>query len=563
LWRAEEEADDMSQTQASRATDVERAFPGPRPFESAEQQQFFGRASETAVLRDLVGAYRDVVLYAQSGVGKSSIVNAGLIPLLIADEFAVVTTRVWRADVTGSGKPDSYVSAALQNARYTGGELNTSGALTLVELVATSKSRGTVLIIDQFEEIFLGGAACSAAREHFFSELRSALSAVQNFRLLLVLREEYLASLEDYAGSVPNEFEIRYQLGALSVKAAKLAIIGPLEAVRIGIDKAVVDDIIVMLRRGPSSLSEADTIEPLHLQLVCRRLVTRLGNGNEITEEHVASSGDVDEILTSFYEEQVRQASARFKVPEAQLRRWFDDELTTPTGSRGVTRVGRGVASQELLNFLQNQHVIRADTRAGAIWYELTHDRFVAPIRKANTDWLEKRSARALVWKLVISGALVFVAALGTALVSWTASRQVILANDGLTKVNVMSSYYAARALEDRRFGDAIESARNCAKAFERIADYQERRLEQAHEPLPPIGNVAPEQRRQILARGTLNDGALCYYILGRAEEALNRQIAAKQAYERAKGYTYARTWDPKGWFWSPSEAAKKRLENR
>jgi len=54
-------------------------YPGPRPFSSAEANFFVGREREAADLQDLLYAYRSVLLYAQSGAGKSSLVAAGLL----------------------------------------------------------------------------------------------------------------------------------------------------------------------------------------------------------------------------------------------------------------------------------------------------------------------------------------------------------------------------------------------------------------------------------------------------------------------------------------------------
>jgi hypothetical protein len=553
----------MSQTQQSGAVDPARVFPGPRPFESIDQAHFFGRTEESTALRDLVGAYRDVLLYAPSGIGKTSLVNAGLIPRLLADDFTVISTRVGGAEARGQPESASYLSALLRNACDAKSGAHVEAPSSLVDLVANKGPRGTVLIIDQFEEIFLGSIATSAARREFFDQLDSALKSAEDFRLLVVMREEYLASIEEYSGSVPNEFEIRYQLRALSPEAARLAIRGPLQAAKIPIADHVVEDIVTMLRRGPAGTAPADTVEPLHLQLVCRTIVAQLRDGEEITSAHVAASGDVEQVLTSFYEQQVRAASAHLRVTEALLRRWFDQELTTPTGARGVTRVGRGIASLELIRFFQDQHLIRADARAGAIWYELTHDRLVGPIRKANRDWFERRRARSLVWKLTGAGVLAALSLGAAALVSWRAGQEVDASEAGLTKINVVSSYLASRALEDGRLSDAIQNANNCVRTFRRAADYEQQKLEYAHQPLLPVGTVTPEQKRSIMARGTLNDCALCYYLLGRAEEAMGHPQPAREAYQHAKRYTYARTWDPKGWFWSPSDAAQKGLNRQ
>src|SRR5438046_5598196 len=59
---------------------------GPRPFERADLPRFFGRDREMRQLLSLVVAHRVVLLYASSGAGKTSLLNAGLLPLLEEEE---------------------------------------------------------------------------------------------------------------------------------------------------------------------------------------------------------------------------------------------------------------------------------------------------------------------------------------------------------------------------------------------------------------------------------------------------------------------------------------------
>ena len=57
-------------------------YVGPRPFERKDQTLFFGRDREADDLLSLVVAYEAVLFYAQSGAGKTSLINAGLLPFL-------------------------------------------------------------------------------------------------------------------------------------------------------------------------------------------------------------------------------------------------------------------------------------------------------------------------------------------------------------------------------------------------------------------------------------------------------------------------------------------------
>src|SRR5258708_12499012 len=80
-------------------------YPGPRPFKSEEQRFFFGRNRETSELSALISAHREVVVYAQSGTGKSSLLNAALIPRLSYEDLDVLPTARLAASIPEKIKP--------------------------------------------------------------------------------------------------------------------------------------------------------------------------------------------------------------------------------------------------------------------------------------------------------------------------------------------------------------------------------------------------------------------------------------------------------------------------
>jgi len=126
--------------------------------------------------------------------------------------------------------------------------------------------------------------------------------------------------------------------------------------------------------------------------------------------------------------------------------------------------------------------------------------------------------------------------------------------------LNVQLTVAAWDAFNKRDFDTAIADADRCISEFRGSADRDQAQLQEAEAPLPPKGKVSEADKTAIFARGLLNDIATCFFIKGRSAEHLGRKDEAKLAYETAAKYTYARCWDPKGWFWSPAEAASDRL---
>jgi len=85
-------------------------YVGPRPFERGDRHRFYGREREARELRALIVAEREVLFYAQSGAGKTSLLNAMVIPALEEKGFHVLPmTRV------GSDLPPGTDSASVNN----------------------------------------------------------------------------------------------------------------------------------------------------------------------------------------------------------------------------------------------------------------------------------------------------------------------------------------------------------------------------------------------------------------------------------------------------------------
>jgi len=124
----------------------------------------------------------------------------------------------------------------------------------------------------------------------------------------------------------------------------------------------------------------------------------------------------------------------------------------------------------------------------------------------------------------------------------------------------------AWKAYNASDYSAAIRAADKCIDNFHLKAERDQAALALKKEPDPPTGAVSDADKQKIFSRGVLNDTAAAYFVKGRSAEALakkkgnNYREMARAAYEQAKNLKYARVWDPKGFFWSPSEAAADRL---
>jgi WD40 repeat protein len=401
-------------------------YVGPRAFVTGEP--LYGRDRELYPLLHLLIADRIVLLYSPSGAGKTSLIQAGLVPLLLGEQFRVLpivrvnlepsngrrdadqlTATEPVTEPAAGPTPNRYllsVLVSLEEGVPEGGRLSL-GELAGMDLAAYLARRyppgadggERVLIIDQFEEILTVDPADQGAKQVFFAQLGEALRD-RSLWALFAIREDYVAALDPYLRPMPTRLQHRFRLDLLDAEQALEAIERPAQREGIafteGAGRRLLDDLRrVQVQRpdGSTVVEEGPYVEPVQLQVVCLRLWERLPtDATEIREADLAAVGDVDEALADYYAERVAAAAARAGVPERAIREWVDERLITPQGIRGqvLQEAGRsGGLENRAIRALVDAHLVRAEQRRGFTWFELAHDRLIAPVRADNGEWGE------------------------------------------------------------------------------------------------------------------------------------------------------------------------------
>jgi tetratricopeptide (TPR) repeat protein len=256
------------------------------------------------------------------------------------------------------------------------------------------------LVIDQFEELFTVFPEHWTRRARFVEQLTEALDGDPLLRVLLAIREDYLAQLGSLVKSSAERSTAQFRLERLGPEAALVAVQKPLEgrtrSYAKGVPKKLVDDLLkfrVDTGRGESVEVTGEFVEPVQLQVVCQSLWSQLPpDVTEITEDHMRAFGDVNQALSRFYAEAAKAAADDAHISEKEVRQWIEDHFITSAGTRGFVYRGGSVSAgmaNEVIDVLEDKHLIRAEWRAGARWYELTHDRFITPIRVSNREYFE------------------------------------------------------------------------------------------------------------------------------------------------------------------------------
>src|SRR3712207_3254009 len=394
------------------ATDTGRRvgnpYVGPTSFRLGDD--LYGRDREREDLLDLLVAERIVLLYSPSGAGKTSLLEAALTPALQAAGFEVLPViRVTHTLEPRPGAPtprNRYVMSVLLSLeegllpeeQRPVTELATLTMREYLEIRADRDGRpgNEVLVFDQFEEVLTADPTDEPAKHAFFRELGEALRD-RGYWALFSMREDFLAGLDPYLAQVPTRFRTRFRLDLLSVDQALEAIRLPAE--RAGVDfteeaaRQLVDDLRTVRVQRPDGVSEVlgSYVEPVQLQVACHQLWSKLPpDATRITRADVQALGRVDQALAGYYAERVCRAAERTGVPERTIREGVEERLITPQGLRSQVLEGperSGEAGLRLLGELLDAHLVRAETRRQATWYELAHDRLIEPVRRDNAAW--------------------------------------------------------------------------------------------------------------------------------------------------------------------------------
>jgi phospholipase C len=253
-----------------------------------------------------------------------------------------------------------------------------------------------VAVFDQFEELFTAYPARWKQREEFFTQLDEAMAADASLRVLFAMREDFIAQLDPYQGMLPEELRTRYRLEQLRKEAALAAVERPLEGTGIhfkpGVAELLVADLIsVSSGETDHARVPGEFVDPVQLQVACFSLFRNLPpKTTEITDQHLTAFGDVDQALLEFYRAALQETASKTGVDEDGLRQWFEGKLITESGSRGLAfradKTTGGIANTAV-DVLEELHIIRPDVRGRDRWYELSHDRFIQPILRANDEW--------------------------------------------------------------------------------------------------------------------------------------------------------------------------------
>jgi WD40 repeat protein len=385
-------------------------YKGLVPFEETELDAllFFGREREREIIAANVLASRLTVLYGPTGVGKTSVLRAGVawdmrraarleLERHGHPSFAVVVFDAW------SEQPAAALRVAAREALA---DLFGSALLDEVEeeSLADTFERWTnrlscelLLVLDQAEEYFLYHAEEGA----FANELPELVTRPGlRVRALLSIRDDALAKLDRFKGRIPNLFANYLRLDHLDTRAARSAIVGPVERYnelvdegeRVELEAPFVDAVLEQTRagtisfgetgRGAAADAEEGRIEAPYLQLVLERVwdEERAAGSRRLRRSTLERLGGTEAIVGDHLRRAVEELTPGEKDLAAEIFRY----LVTPSGTKiahGLDDLSEYAAVDEerlrpVLSRLGRERILRPvdGASADALRYEIYHD---------------------------------------------------------------------------------------------------------------------------------------------------------------------------------------------
>ncbi|MFI9559974.1 nSTAND1 domain-containing NTPase [Nonomuraea endophytica] len=374
-------------------------YVGPRPFRRREAARFFGRRTESDQVAGEWLAERVTVLQGPSAVGKSSLLNAGVLPLLPREPqirvLPVGRVAQQAAQPLAMATPYNAYRYALLST-WSGPEQIPDPGTGLLDLLRphAAGASNVLIAIDQFEELFTSVPGKNEDRLQLLRELGLVLRELP-VNLLIVIRDECLGQLSVVEAELPYA-PVQLRLEGLTRQGAVDAVTGPLGGTGRSFAPGAAEGLADALRTvtytdrlGRTETIVADRVEPLSLQIQCHRLWAALDDDIQvITAAHWAPGGDAAYVMAEFYGEAVRGAADETGQLESAVMSWLAETFITEHGTRGTAYRGITMTADmpnALAEALVARHVLTTEARANAVWYQLSQDRLIAVVRQAVT----------------------------------------------------------------------------------------------------------------------------------------------------------------------------------
>jgi hypothetical protein len=420
-------------------------YPGVQPFKTSESEIFFGREKDKDAFYNFMLSRQMVVLYGKSGYGKSSLINAGIIPRLQLDSsniYFIIRFNNYQPNDPNSIQPVASLNQRIFNElskeQWDNPLLNeiTGNEKTLwywlKQIQKYKQARTVFLFFDQFEELFtyppeqintfseqLADAIYTAVpvkyRNTIAEKEETLLAAIEEtkneeekrnleeeldwlfqkpqVKIILSIRSDRMSLLNQINDRHVSILANCYELLPLSEDDARDAIIKPAginssyyTAPAFTYAPGLIDNILESFRRKPG-----ETIETNILQIICRYIEESLVIEMKKTYILPEDVGEISNVLYKYYENILNKLDNENRHKAQQL---VEEKLITANQRNALSEAyikKEFNIDDKLLETLETSSLLRKERDAsGRLLYEISHDTLIEPIQKLGETRLKK-----------------------------------------------------------------------------------------------------------------------------------------------------------------------------
>lgn len=424
-------------------TQMRRRYPGPKPFEPNEKDLFFGRDQDAESIIRMLELQTTVTLHAQSGLGKTSLLNTLVLPHFEQKNYELIRVRFHNYNGPSSDFPPSALANNLPEIALRKTFLHQieddapslwqqCKNIQVARREAGEPFAGILFVFDQFEELFTypkGADQVASQLEKllnnrepsFFRRKKNqllkqnpaALSHEQlewleeplRVKILFSLRSDRMSLLGRLADTLPTILRYTYELMPFGELQAQQAITGPARLQEqdfatpaFSFEPAALEKILDFLTAGGTQ-----AVDPFQIQLICPTIEDKFlaGASEEPIPTHqqgmpevgLAMLPNLSDLYTDYYLNTLKkldpskQKSARLLVEEGLI---LADVQRRISVDEGKLMRDYGI-DLSLLESLVSQRLIRSDqNHLQATSYELSHDSLIVPILKKRQERVDQ-----------------------------------------------------------------------------------------------------------------------------------------------------------------------------
>jgi formylglycine-generating enzyme required for sulfatase activity len=419
-----------------------RRYPGVSPFTGEQQHIFFGRTEDIKKLHKLIQLRNQVLLYSKSGIGKTSLLNAGVLPLLIA-QYETLNIRFTAYDEKSFVAPVDNVIHTLRNflKEKLHIDLDKKPVTEIDEFfkdeslpktlwyyfkkiqISECTGKKFILVFDQFEELFSYPDEMQRQFKEQLSELTRILipnaliekisanikdidqqdqlielfSEKMDIKTVFAIRSDRLSSLNSLSDKIPDIQEVFYELKPLTYTQVEDAIVKPALEKNDAFEIPAFEYLPQTVETIINELSEnrKQTIETTQLQIVCQQIedIAKQKSEKSLSKDKIQiEAGDLpkfDAIFFHFYDQAVKKLEENL---HKKARLLIEDQLIRNNQRISLDEnICTDYLNKDDLNTLVSTHLLRAERNSiVGISYELSHDTLVTPISDAHKKRMEK-----------------------------------------------------------------------------------------------------------------------------------------------------------------------------